>query len=170
MVPLAGGLLDPGAAEFWVLVAFILFLALLVYNKVPGLIGRALDDRAAQIRKELDDARKLREEAAELLADYKRKARAAEDEAKSIVEAARREAETLAAEASRNLKETVERRTRLAQEKIARAETQALAEVRAAAVDAAVAAAEKMIAGKVYGPHGSNLVDQAIKDLKGKLN
>jgi len=170
-MPLAIALLDPHAAEFWVLVSFLLFMALIVYYKVPGMIACALDDRSAQIRKELDDARKLREEAAELLADYQRKARAAEDEAKSIIEQARREAETLAAETRKSLVETVERRTRLANEKIARAETQALAEVRAAAVDAAVQAAEKLIAGKVGGEAGAGLVDQAIRDLKaGKLN
>ena len=90
-------MLNPGYPEFWVLVSFLLFMGILIWKGVPGLIGQALDKRANTIRAELDEARRLREEAQQLLADYQRKTREAEDEAKSIVEAAKREAERLAA-------------------------------------------------------------------------
>ena len=86
--------------EFWVAVAFFGFVGLLIYYRVPAMIGKALDDRAEAIRQELDEARRLREEAQELLADYQRKTREAEEEAKAIVEQARREAEALSAETS----------------------------------------------------------------------
>jgi len=163
-------MLNPAAAEFWVLIAFLLFMAILVWKGVPGLIGKALDQRAATIRNELDEARRLREEAQQLLADYQRKTREAEDDAKSIVEAAKREAESLAAETRKAMAEQVERRTKAAEEKIARAETQALADVRAAAVDLAVKASEGLLKTKLSGEAGSTLVDSAIRDLKGKLN
>ena len=110
---------------------------MLVYYKVPALIGKALDDRAEVIRKELDEARRVREEAQVLLADYQRKHRTVGEEAEAIVAQARQEAEAFAQETRRNLKETLERRTKLAEEKIARAEGQAIDEVRAAAVDLA---------------------------------
>ncbi len=163
-------MLDPHNPYFWVLVSFIGFVALLVYYKVPGIIGSALDARGLAIKAELDEAKRLREEAQALLNDYKNKAREAETEAKSIIEQAKREAEALAAESSKSLAENLERRSKMAEEKIARAEAQALSEVRSAAVDAALLAAEKIIAGKVSGAAGSGLIDEAIKDLKGKLN
>jgi F-type H+-transporting ATPase subunit b len=161
---------DPALPEFWVLLSFLLFIGVLIWKGVPGLIGQALDRRAAAIRTELDEARRLREEAQQLLADYQRKTREAEDEAKSIIEAARREAESLAAETRRNLAEQVERRTKAAEEKIARAEAQAQADVRAAAVDLAVKASESILKGKLAGEAGTSLLDAAIRDLKGKLN
>jgi F-type H+-transporting ATPase subunit b len=163
-------MLNPAAAEFWVLIAFLIFVGILVWKGVPALIGKALDDRAAAIRAELDDARRLREEAQQLLADYQRKTREAEDEAKSIVEAAKREAESLAAETRKAMAEQVERRTKAAEEKIARAEAQALADVRAAAVDLAVKASEGILKAKLAGEAGAALVDTAIRDIKGKLN
>lgn len=163
-------MLDPNNPYFWVLVSFLGFIALLMYYGVPGLIGKALDARANAIKAELDEARRLREEAQALLSDYQSKAKAAEQEAKSIIEQAQREAEALASESQKALAESLERRFKLAEEKIARAEAQAVSEVRAAAVDAAVMAAEKIIAGKVSGNAGAGLIDEAIKDLKGKLN
>jgi F-type H+-transporting ATPase subunit b len=158
------------AAEFWVAVAFFVFVGILIYMKAPAMLTKALDDRAEAIRKELDDARRLREEAQDLLADYQRKQREAETEAQQIIEAARREAEALKAEGERSVKESLARRSRLAEEKIARAEAQALAEVRAAAVEAATAAAERIVRGKLEGGLGSGLIEQSIRDLKGKLN
>src|SRR5262249_49172350 len=125
--------------ECWVGIGFLGFFALLYYYKVHQLILKALDSRAEAIRAELDDARRLRAEAQQLLADYKRKRREAENEAKAIVDQAQKEAEALTAETLRNLAETLERRTKLAEEKIARAETEAMNEVRVAAVDAAIA-------------------------------
>jgi F-type H+-transporting ATPase subunit b len=166
---LAGGSLLQ-TPEFWVAVAFFGFMALLAYYGVPRLVTRMLDERAEAIRKELDEARRLRDEAQALLADYQRKAQQAEQEAKAIVDQARIEAEGLAAETRQGLKETLERRTRLAEDKIARAEAQAIGEVRAASVDAAVATAAELIRAKVSGAAGSALVDQSIKELKGRLN
>lgn len=163
-------MLNPATAEFWVLIAFLIFFGILLWKGVPGLIGKSLDDRAAAIRSELDEARRLREEAQQLLADYQRKTREAEDEAKSIVEAAKREAENVAAETRRALAEHVARRAKAAEEKIARAEAQAVSDVRAAAVDLAVKASESILKAKLAGEAATSLADAAIRDLKGKLN
>ena len=163
-------MLNPGYPEFWVMISFLLFMGLLIWKGVPGIIGRALDARANAIRTELDEARRLRDEAQQLLADYQRKAREAEDEAKSIIDAAKREAESLAAETRRSLAEQVERRTKSAEEKIARAEAQAISDVRAATVDLAVKASEGILKAKMAGEAGVSLAETAIRDLKGKLN
>ena len=157
-------------AEFWVAVAFFIFVGLMVYLKVPGMVTKALDDRADAIRQDLDAARKLREEAQDLLADYQAKQRQAETEAQQIIEEARREAEALKAEGDRAMQESLTRRTRIAEEKIARAEAQAVAEVRAIAVEVATAAAERIVQDKVSGGLGPSIVEQSIRDLKGKLN
>ena len=159
-----------GMAEFWVAVAFVAFVAILVYYKVPALIAKALDDRAEAIRKELDEARSLREEAQNLLADYQKKHRNVGQEAEAIVDLARREAEALAEETRASLKTTLERRTKLAEDKIARAEAQAVDEVRATAIDVATAAAEKILREKMAGSGSAALIDQSIRDLKGRLN
>jgi len=155
---------------FWVGVSFFGFVALLAYLKVPAALGKSLDERADAIRKELDQARRLREEAQDLLADYQAKQRQAEEEAKAIIEQARREADTMKVESERALKESLVRRSKIAEEKIARAEAQAVAEVRAAAVELATAAAEKILAARATGTTGQTLIDQSIRDLKGKLN
>ncbi|HWE18573.1 MAG TPA: F0F1 ATP synthase subunit B [Hyphomicrobiaceae bacterium] len=157
-------------AEFWVGVAFLAFVLILIYYRVPALIAKSLDDRAAAIRKELDEARRLREEAQSLLADYQRKHRNAGQEAEAIVEQARREAEAFSAETRKALAETVERRRRQAEEKIARAEAQAVEDVRAAAVDMAIAAAERILREKAAGPGGAALIDESIRTIKGRLN
>jgi F-type H+-transporting ATPase subunit b len=156
--------------EFWVAVSFFLFAGLLVYLKVPALVGKVLDDRAVEIAKDLDEARKLREDAEALLTEYKGKTRAAETEAKSIVDQARREAEALTAETRKSLAEMLERRTKLAEEKIARAEAQAIADVRAAAIETAVAASQRILQGQATPATGAALIDQSIRDLKSKLN
>ena len=124
-------------AEFWVAVAFVVFVLILLYYKVPELIAKSLDDRADAIRKELDEARRLREEAQNLLADYQKKHRNVGQEADAILDQARREAEAFAHETRVGLKDTLERRTQQAEDKIARAETQAVDEVRAAAIEVA---------------------------------
>ena len=155
---------------FWALVALVLFLLLMVYLKVPGVVTSALDKRADTIRKELDDARRLREEAQALLAEYQRKGREAETEAEEIIDQAKREAEAIAGEATRRLDEYVASRTRLAEPKIAQAETQALQEVKALSADVAIAAAEKILGVKVKGPAGEALIARSIGDVKSKLN
>jgi F-type H+-transporting ATPase subunit b len=154
-------------AEFWVAVAFLVFVGILLYYRVPRLIAKALDERAAAIRRELDEARRLRQDAQDLLADYQSKHRNVAGEAEAIVEQARRDAEAFAEETRAALKSLLERRTKAAQEKIARAQTQAVDEVRAKAVDVALAAAEKILRDKVDGPA---LIEQSIRELKGRLN
>lgn len=156
--------------EFWVLISFILFIALLVYFGVPGKVAAMLDERAARIARELDEARKLREEAQGLLADYERKRRDAEKEAEAIIAQAREEAGAFAAETRHKLTETVERRGRLAEEKIAQAEAQAVKEVRAAAAGLAIAAARRIIADQVQGAKADELVAASIGDLKDRLH
>jgi F-type H+-transporting ATPase subunit b len=154
-------------AEFWVAVAFFVFLGILLYYRVPKLIAKALDDRADAIRRELDEARRLRKEAEDLLADYQSKRRNVAGEADAIVEQARRDAEAFAQETRAALQGLLERRTKAAQEKIGRAEAQAMDEVRAKAVDLALAAAEKILREKV---DGTALLDESIRDLKARLN
>jgi F-type H+-transporting ATPase subunit b len=163
-------LTDPHDPLFWVLAAFLIFFGLVLYYKVPKLVAGMLDERADAIRKELDEARKLREEAQALLADYQKKARDAENEAKSIIDQAKREAEALAADAKKQLAESIDRRGKLAEDKIARAEAQALSEVRATAVQTALDAAERLLKARVPGQIGDGLIDQSIRELKGKLN
>jgi F-type H+-transporting ATPase subunit b len=153
---------------FWVGVSFAILIAFALKQGVVGALTKSLDDRADGIRTEIAEARRLREEAPALLDDSKRKHAAANDEAAAIVAGAKLEAEALATETRRQLKESVERRTKQAEEKIARAEAQAIAEVRSTSVELAVAAAENLIASK--GGSGTNLVDQSIRDLKGRLN
>ena len=156
--------------EFWVLVSFVLFIGLLLYLGVPGKVAAMLDERAARISIELEQARKLREEAQGLLADYERKRRDAEKEAEAIIAQAREEAEAFAVETRQKLTETVERRGRMAEEKIAQAEAQAVKEVRAAAAELAIAAATRIIADEVRGAKADQLVETSIANLKDKLH
>jgi len=160
----------PADPVFWVMISFIGFVALLIYYGVPRAVGKALDDRAAAIRADLDEARRLRDEAHALLADYQRRSREAEDETKTILEQAKREGEALAAETRKTLQESVERRTKLAEEKIERAEAQALSDVRTAAVESAIAVAEKILKSRVPGATADTLIENGIRDLDGKLN
>lgn len=157
-------------AETWVAVAFVIFLGVLAYVGVPKLIAKALDDRAARIKAELDDARKLKEEAAALLAEYQRKRTAAEAEAESIIAGAKDEAARMAAEAKAKIEEFVARRTKMAEAKIAQAEAQAAADVRAAAAEAAVAAAEKILSSEAKGALAGELIAKGIDDVRKKLN
>ncbi|BAF90261.1 F0F1 ATP synthase subunit B [Azorhizobium caulinodans] len=162
---------DMELAELWVAVAFFVFVGILLYNGVHKALAKALDARGARIAAELDEARRLKEEAQKLVAEYKRKQREAEAEAEAIVTAAKAEAERLAAETKAKLEEFVSRRTRMAEDKIAQAEHQALADVKAFAADAAVQAAERILAASVPGTAtGDRLLGQAIQDVRGKLN
>jgi F-type H+-transporting ATPase subunit b len=155
---------------FWALVGLVLFFAVVVYMKVPGVVTSSLDKRADAISSQLEQARKLREEAEALLAEYRKKAREAESEAALIVDQAKREADALGAEARRRLEEYVAGRTRLAEEKIAQAEAQAIQEVRALSADVAVAAAGKILSRRVKGEAGNALIDKVIGEVKAKLN
>jgi F-type H+-transporting ATPase subunit b len=155
---------------FWALVALIIFFALVLYLKVPRQIAGLLDRRVDAIRNELDEARRLREEAHALLADYQRKAREAESEAEEIVDQARREAEAIGVEAKRRIADYVAGRTRLAEDKIAQAEAQALQEVRAQSADLAIAAAERILAQRVKGEAADALIGKAIDEVRTKLH
>jgi F-type H+-transporting ATPase subunit b len=157
-------------AETWVAIGFLFFVGLMLYVGVHRTIGKALDDRAARIKAELDEARKLRDEAAALLAEYQRKRREAEGEAQEIVSGAKAEAERLAVEAKARIEEFVSRRTKMAETKIAPAEAQAAADVRAAAAEAAVAAAEKILRQETKGELASRLIARGIDDVGKKLN
>ena len=157
-------------ATFWVLVALILFIGVVIYFRAPQFVTQALDRRAEAIGAELDEARKLREEAQSVLADYQRKAREAEQEAGEIIELARREASAYTAEAVQRTDEYVARRTKIAEQKIAQAETVALQEVRSMSADLAIDAAERILAAKVTGAEGEKLVTEAIDEAKARLH
>jgi F-type H+-transporting ATPase subunit b len=156
--------------ENWVAVAFVIFIGILAYVGAFKKLSEALDHRSARIKSELDEARRLREEAAKLLAEYQRKQGEAEREAEAIVADAKAEAVRVAAEARVKMEEFVARRTKLAETKIGQAEAQALADVRAAAADAAVAAAERILRDAAKGKVADDLIAQGIADVKAKLN
>ncbi len=156
--------------EFWVAISFVLFVGLVLYLKAPAMLTRALDARAAAIAKELDEARRLREEAQTLLASYQRRQRDAEKEVADIVREARAEAERLSAETKKTLEAELARRSKAAEEKIARAEAQALAEMRNLTADTAIAAARRLIAETMDEARAKALVDTSIKGLRGKIN
>lgn len=156
-------------ATFWAFIGLLIFLGILVYLKVPGMVARVLDGRIAQIEADLDEARRLREEAQALLAEYERKRKAAESEAEDIVAAAKDEAERMTVEAEAALEDMIARRTKAVENKIAQAEAQALSEVRARSADVAVEAARLLLADQVKESGGA-LVDQSIKDVASRLN
>jgi F-type H+-transporting ATPase subunit b len=154
----------------WVAVAFILFIALGVYLKVPAMLAKMLDERADKISKELAEARKLREEAQALLAEYQKKRVEAEKDAANIVAQAKVEAEAYGVETRKKLAETIERRTKQAAQKIAQAEAAAIKEVRTTATEAAIAAASKLVGEAVQGAKGGKLIDESIAAVKSRLN
>ena len=156
--------------EFWVAIAFVILMAVFVWLGVHRTVLTALDHRAQRIKAELDDARRLKEEAAKLLADYQARRASAEREAQEIVTNARSEAERIAAEAKTRMEDFVARRTKTAENKIALAEAQAVADVRAAAAEAAVAAASTVPAQSVKGPVADDLLAKGIAEVKAKLN
>ena len=157
-------------AETWAAVAFVLFVALLIYLKAPSMLIAMLDERSARIAKELAEARKLREEARALLAEYQGKRAEAEKTASSIIDQAKKEAEAYAIEMRQKLAETIERRTKQAEQKIAQAEAQAVKDVRATITDLAVAAAAELLGTAAKGAPGETLIDQSIKAVKSRLH
>ena len=157
-------------AEFWVAVAFAIFLALLWRLGAHRSILASLDARSTKVHEELAEARRLKSEAQKLLAQYQKKQREAEAEAGSIVAQAKIEAEEIAAEAKTRMEEFVVRRTKMAETKIAQAEQQAIADVRTAAADAAVRASEKILSETVRGKTADDLLASAIRDIKARLD
>ena len=156
--------------EFWVAVAFVILMGIFAYMGVHRTILAALDHRSERIRSELADAQRLKQDAAKLLAEYKARRATAEREAADIVASAKTEAERIAAEAKAKMEDFVARRTKTAESKIALAEAQALADVRAAAADAAVAAASTILSQTVKGEVAEDLLAKGITDAREKLN
>jgi F-type H+-transporting ATPase subunit b len=157
-------------AEFWVAVAFVLLMGVFAYVGVHRTLLTALDHRAERIKAELDDASRLKAEAASLLAEYKTRRQSAEREAEEIISSAKAEAERIAAEAKTKMEDFVTRRTKTAESKIALAEAQAVADVRAAAANAAVAAASTVLSQSVKGSVADDLLAKGIAEVKAKLN
>jgi len=157
-------------AEFWVAAAFVTFIALMIYMGFHRTILDGLDRRTARIKAELDEAMRLREEAHKLLESYKQRHHDAEREAEAIIAGAKAEAERVAGEAKAKMEELIARRTKMAEVKIGQAEAQALAEVRAAAADAAVAAATTILTESTKGKVADDLIARGIHDVKTKLN
>jgi len=156
--------------SFWAMLGVVIFLGILVWVKVPGIITKQLDDRADKIRSDLDDARRMREEAQELLSSFQRKQREAEAEAEAIIEQAKSDAKHLREEARTDLAARLERRTALAEQRIAQAEVQAVAEVKALAADLATDTAAKLIAGNTQKADHANRLKVDLADLETKLN
>ncbi|HEX6441840.1 MAG TPA: F0F1 ATP synthase subunit B [Stellaceae bacterium] len=155
-------------AEFWVLLAVVIFIVA-VWKPGSRAITGILDQRSVRIRTELDEARKLREEAEQLVAEYKRKEGEAAAEAQAIIAHAKEEAERIAAHSAQELEQVLERRQRLAEERIAQAEAKAVDEIRAVAVDAAISAAREVIASEMDENRGGALLDNAIAALPQQL-
>ena len=156
--------------EFWVAVAFFILMGAFAYLGVHRTVLTTLDHRRDRIKAELDDARRLKEEAAKVLEQYKARRASAEREAAEIITGARAEAERIASEAKAKMEDFVARRTKTAENKIALAEAQALADVRAAAADAAIAAASAILSQSVKGEVADDLLAKGIQDVRAKLN
>ncbi len=156
-------------ATFIALIAFLLFFAVLIYFKVPGMILKALDERSQAIGKELHEARRLREEAEALLKSYQAKHAAAETEAAAIVAHAKEQAEAVAEEIREQTAAAMARRERQAEERIAQAQAKAEADLRAAAAEAALAAAEKMLRDGLDAGAQTQLISQGVSELQRKF-
>lgn len=156
-------------AEFWVLIAFLIAIGFLIL-KTKGMITGGLDARAARIKAEIDEAQKLRDEAQARLAEFQLKQRDALKEAEGIVAQAKAEAERLAAQGARDLEAAIERRRRLAVEKVALEEQKAMSDLRNTAVDVAVAALRHVLAEDLDAARRSALIDQAIEALPPTLH
>lgn len=156
-------------ATVWATISLLVFIGICIYAGVPRMIGKALDKRIAQIEEDLSEAARLRKEAEDLLAEYEAKRVAAETEAADIVTAAQEEAKRLAEESAASLEDLIARRTRTVEQKIAQAEAQALAEVRARSADIAIEAA-RVVLSKQMAERGDAVVERAIEEVGSKLN
>jgi F-type H+-transporting ATPase subunit b len=154
--------LNPGG---WVALAILIVFVLLIWKKVPGAVGRALDSKIALIREQLAEAESLRKEAEALKAEYEAKSASADEDRKALLERAKHEAQEIVAKAKTDSEALIERRTRMAEEKIAAEERQAIDQLRSAAADAAAKAAAKIIADRHDAATDAKLVDQAIKEI-----
>jgi F-type H+-transporting ATPase subunit b len=157
-------------SDFVVLIAFVIFIGILVYFKVPGILMGMLDKRAETIRTELDTARALREEAQTILAEFERKQKDVQEEAQRIVAQARSDAEAAARQAKADLEQSIARRMRAAEEQIASAEESAVREVRDRAVPVAVAAAGDVIARGMTPDAAAKSIEDSLKVVDAKLH
>lgn len=157
-------------ATFWVSLGFVVVVVLFWRMGLHKKVASMLDERKDSISNELEEARRLREEAQELLAQYQRRQREAEDEAKSIVEQAKRDAERMGREAREKINDQLQRRAKSAEEKIARAEAQAISEVRNQTTDVAITAARAIIDSRMDSGAQNALIDKSISDLRNKIN
>jgi F-type H+-transporting ATPase subunit b len=155
--------------SFYALLALVIFLALTLYFGIPRIVGKMLDGQIKKIADDLAEAKKLREEAAALLVEYEQKRVAAESEAEGIIAAAKDEATRLTAEAQVSLADLIARRTKAVEDKIAQAEAQAVAEVRARSADVAIEAARLVLTDEM-NRKGGQVVDNAIADVGNRLN
>lgn len=165
-----GPFLSLANTDFIVLISFALFIGVLIYFKVPGMVTKMLDDRSAGIAKDIEDARALQEEAKSLLADYERQQRDVQAQADRIVEAAKEEAQRAADQAREDLKASIARRLAAAEDQIAAAEGAAIKEVRDQAVSVAVLAARDVISKQLTAADGNRLIDDAIDMVETKLH
>ena len=156
--------------DFIVLLAFLVFLAVLIYFKVPSILAGLLDKRAEQITSELNEAKSLREEAQALLASYERKQKDVQAQADRIVEAAKKEASDAAAQAKLDLEASIKRRLAAAEEQIASAQAGAVKEVRDRAITIAIAAAKEVLAKQMTAAEANKLIDASIKQVDAKLH
>ena len=166
----SGPFFSLGNTDFVVLIAFIVFIGVLVYFKVPGLLGGMLDKRAETIRSELDEARALREEAQTVLAQFERKQREVSEQADLIVQQAKADAEEAAKQAKVELEKSIARRLQAAQDQISSAEANAVKEVRDSAINVAVAAAADVVAKGMTDADAAALIDESIKLVDAKLH
>ena len=160
---------NPQDAHFWIFIALALLLVILWRAKAPGMVVKALDDVGAKVQAQLDEAQRLRAEAAALLAQIKTRREEAEQAAVEMLKTAEEDAQRLRAEAAEKLEEDVKRRAALAERKIAIAEAQAAAEVKAAAADLAAQAAEAVLAARIAAAKSDPLIDAGLKDLAGRF-
>lgn len=159
-----------GSAELWVLVGLLVFIAIVVAAGVPKMVARALDDKAAKIQSELDEAARLRAEAEAMLAQIRQEKAEAEAQAADMLAAAEADARRIEAEAKAKLEETLVRRQQLAERRIAQAEAQAATDVKAAAAELAAKAAQDILSARIAGAKTDPMIDQAIAQIGAKLN
>lgn len=157
--------LNPGG---WVALAVLIVFALLIWKKVPGAVGRALDSKIALIRDQLAEAESLRKEAEKLKAEYEAKSASVDKDREALLERARHEADEIVAKAKTDAEALIGRRTRMAEDKIAAEERTAVEQLRSAAADAAAKAAAKIIADHHDASTDAKLVDQAINEISGR--
>lgn len=155
--------------SFYATVSLFIFIGVVIYFGIPRIVGKMLDGKIKQIETDIAEAKRLRTDAAALLAEYEQKRVAAEQEAEGIVTAAKEEAVRLTAEAQASLSDLVARRTKAVEDKIAQAEAQAVAEVRARSADVAIEAARVVLSDEM-NRNGGKVIEAAIADVGNRLN